>query len=71
MDARLVPGDVIIAVDGHKLETLSMAKDLVIGQEGTPVVIEVRKAASRQTRVFPHGAQTDVNLWKANARFSS
>jgi C-terminal processing protease CtpA/Prc len=41
MDARLVPGDVIIAVDGQQLETLQMAKDLVIGAEGTPVVIEV------------------------------
>ena len=62
--AGILPGDIIVAVDGTSIESLSSSevKDLVIGVEGTEVIISVNRSNEKLDLVCIRG-QIDSTIY--------
>jgi membrane-associated protease RseP (regulator of RpoE activity) len=52
VSGRLKPGDVVVRVDGRSISDLEQAKELLIGQEGSQVAIEVARSEGGALRIF-------------------
>ena len=52
LSGRLKPGDVVVRVEGRSISDLEQAKELLIGQEGSQVAIEVARSEGGALRIF-------------------